>query len=50
VGAALVGVLFCACVFAFAFVTDGWNEWLAAGGGPFLMSGVLFVLASQARR
>jgi hypothetical protein len=44
----VTGALFC----MFAFVTAGRNEWLAVAvsGGPFLLSGTLFVVASQARR
>ncbi len=44
----VTGALFC----VFAFVTAGRNEWLAVAvsGGPFLLSGTLFVVASQARQ
>jgi hypothetical protein len=44
----VTGALFC----MFASVTAGRNEWLAVAvsGGPFLLSGTLFVVASQAHR
>jgi hypothetical protein len=44
----ITGALFC----VFAFVTAGRNEWLAVGvsGGPFLLSGTLFLAAAQAHR
>jgi hypothetical protein len=42
------GALFC----VFAFVTAGRNEWLAVAvsGGPFVLSGTLFVVAARQRR
>ncbi len=44
----VTGALFC----VFAFVTAGRNEWLAVAvsGGPFLLTGTLFVLASRPPR
>jgi hypothetical protein len=44
----VTGALFC----VFAFVTAGRNEWLAVAvsGGPFLLSGTLFFVASRERR